>query len=125
MIRWIKNYKESSKKLTYKNIRNYLVAMYKWYTASDKDRFQFYNRVVSSDKDCLRNGYCPCFCDVPQKFMEPEKCEENCYNIWLTKKEFLDKIKKENINLSLLEKQAKLLLKENNLKNPYDTTGND
>jgi len=122
MIKYLKNYKDSTRKITLKNIRNYLVSMWKWYRADERDAYQFYYRVVKADKKCLKNGYCPCFCDVPQKFMELEKCDKNCYPIWQEELDLLELIKKENINLILLERQAKFLLRENNLKNPYERT---
>lgn len=114
MLRWLKNYKKSSKKLTYKNIKNFLEALIRriklrW----DKDYLvlsQVYYRVTLADKGCLEVKMCPCYCDIPEKLFESMGCEKECYPKWMEKKEWVKYIRDNELDLYEIEKKAINLL---------------
>ncbi len=94
MINWIKNYSKSTKKVTISNVSNFFVACYRYYftnyawkKAQAKWREE---RVKVKSPECITLGYCKnCYCDFPEKFVEPDGCEV-CYPEWMNKEQWLD-----------------------------------
>lgn len=129
MYNWINNYKESSRKFTLKNIWNYLVTQFRWYKVvffGDNGvlSYLFYLRVLQANESCLELKYCPCYCDIPQKFLEDEGCDDKCYKSFISEKELLndiiDYMESNKIkSLKEFELLAKLRINKYKIQNPF------
>lgn len=87
MWKWLttsrKNHK-TKKKLTLANLRNALVAYYKYFKSQGKDEAEWRrSQVELNSPECLEQGYCKdCLCPFPAKLYEPDACELGCYPKW-------------------------------------------
>ena len=92
MINWFKNYSKSTKKLTIKNVFNFLVAWFRYKMPGKQwveDQAKWRSlEIQKSSPGCLERGYClECYCDFPEKLYETEGCNL-CYPEWMNKKEW-------------------------------------
>ena len=92
MISWIKNYKQSSRKLTWKNVANFFGAKYRKINAAQDEENQFQwrlMRIAITSPACSTKGECVnCFCELNEKCWETMSCEHGCYPEWLTNAEW-------------------------------------
>ena len=50
-----------------------------------------YAQVKAKSPACIEQGACvKCGCDIPDKFFEPDACEEGCYPEWMEKEQWLN-----------------------------------
>ena len=102
-------YSGNIRKLTRANVKGYFQGLSRMYDSqyfnSEKPFTyldeQFYYRITKMDGMCIKNGMCPCQCEVPAKQWEDRACEKNCYPPMLTDKEWtnfcLDQKQKGNL----------------------------
>ena len=93
MINWILNYKQSSKKLTIPNVKNFIVAKWRGWFHDDWETRQFTWRemkVLEKSPSCLKDGQCICLCPMPDKLWEDFACTEKaqCYPEWMNEYEW-------------------------------------
>lgn len=93
MIDWIRNYKSSSKKLTFHNVFNFIGAYVRKFFHSnweEEQREWRLRRVEVLSPECFEKKQCYCYCDLEDKIWEDDPCDEknNCYPRWMTKDEW-------------------------------------
>lgn len=60
-------------------------------------------RLGIMDENCLKNKQCPCTCSVPNKQYEDRQCENKCYGDMLSKENWEQFKKENNITKNLIE----------------------
>lgn len=93
MKEWIKNYKDSSRKITFANVKNFFKAIYRKYFHDNWEERQKEWRemqIALKSPECLTKGYCKdCKCDMREKVWEDFECDLGCYPIWMNKEQWL------------------------------------
>lgn len=106
MIKWIQNYRKSSKKLSLSNIWNFISALWRKKSVDlsaylndisgremedwRKEQVAWrVNQIAKKSPICLEVGYCKeCYCDFPDKLYETKACDIECYPKWMHKKQW-------------------------------------
>lgn len=65
-------------------------------------------RLSIMSPDCLKAGQCPCTCTYPEKQFEDRQCENKCYPAMMSKAEWLDYKKTNNITLEQIHQNLEL-----------------
>ncbi len=111
MIRWIRNYRKSTKKLTWENVKNYFAAKRRqrriqliedtFFSGPGLKPIPGAKTVVWREKQvkkfspiCLKQGYCKeCYCSFEDGLLYEEKaCEGGCYPNWEESKKLANDI---------------------------------
>lgn len=93
MWKWIISKNPNKKKLSFKNIKNFIVAWYRYLFSTSWEQRQVLWRIATKVPDkCLETGICYCECELPEKLYEDSECEgkDTCYPKWKTKFEWLE-----------------------------------
>lgn len=90
MRKWLVS--KDRKPITWNNIKNYFLALYRYYFTEEwKDNqaeFRKY-KIELLSPECISKGYCiHCKCSFPEKLYEDQGCELGCYLKWMNKKEW-------------------------------------
>jgi len=109
MLNYLRNYKKSTRKFTWANVRNFFVATYRYYfQAEDEfvaDQVMWREaRVAAKSPQCITGKQCvKCLCEFPAKAYENKSCsvatwneeksitehEIYCYPRWMNRREWM------------------------------------
>lgn len=89
----MRNWKVKVKPPTFSNIKNFFLAIYRWYKrenyAEDQADWRSYE-ILEKSPECIESGTCiHCGCDFPEKLYEEDPCEKGCYPKWKSKEEWI------------------------------------